>query len=118
MAQQYSAEQMIEAIKAANGIIATAARRLGCDRSTVYAYINKYKTVAAARDEARETTLDWVESKLMEQIGVGNMTAIIFYLKTQGKQRGYIERVDHDLTSGGEKLNIQISYDDSNPKTS
>ena len=94
MAQEYSAEQIAKALIDANGIIATAAKRLGCTRQTVYNYIGKDKTVAAARDEAKETTLDWVESQLMKQIGTGNMTAIIFYLKTQGKGRGYVERLE------------------------
>ena len=44
--------------------------------------------------DAREDALDLAESKLMEAIRNGNLTAIIFFLKTRGKSRGYSERGD------------------------
>lgn len=92
--QKYSAEQVIEAIKQSNGIITTAAKALGCARGTINNYVNKYVTVADALEETRETTLDFVENQLMKQIQNNNLTAIIFFLKTQGKNRGYNERTE------------------------
>ena len=50
---------------------------------------------------ARESSVDLAESELMKAIRAGNMTAIIFFLKTQGRSRGYVERSDHDFTASG-----------------
>ena len=41
--------------------------------------------------DVEEGLIDLCETKLMQQINEGNLTAIIFFLKTKGKQRGYIE---------------------------
>lgn len=35
-------------------------------------------------------TLDIVEKQLLEEINKGNMNAIQFYLKTKGRNRGYV----------------------------
>lgn len=37
-----------------------------------------------------ELTLDIVEKKLLDEIKKGNMNAIQFYLKTKGRNRGYV----------------------------
>jgi hypothetical protein len=55
----------------------------------------KYKEqVEAIADMA----LDYAESKLMQSIGHGSDTATIFYLKTKGKKRGYVEKVQTEIT--------------------
>lgn len=98
MAKRYSADQMIEAIRDSRGNLSTAADRLECTRQTVYNYAKDLKTVQQAIDEERERMKDHVESKLYELIDERHPTAIIFYLKTQGKDRGYVERQQHEVT--------------------
>ena len=98
MAEKFTASEMAEAIKKGKGILSAAATVLGCTRQTVAAYIERYPTVKAAHDEARESTIDFVESRLLKNIDSGDTTAMIFYLKTQGKKRGYVERQETELT--------------------
>lgn len=50
------------------------------------------KDYKKAVDELSNVALDFAESQLHQQIKGGNPTAIIFYLKTKGKKRGYVER--------------------------
>lgn len=92
MANGYKAEQIIEAIEQAHGNLAAAARILGCTRQTIYNHMEKQSTVRAAYEEQRETLIDFTEDQLFKQVKAGNITAIIFTLKTIGKHRGYVER--------------------------
>jgi len=75
---------------------------------SVYEYIKRYPALKGVLSEAREGSLDLAESKLMEAINAGNLTAIIFFLKTQGKKRGYVERSEHDLRSAEAPIKFTI----------
>lgn len=46
------------------------------------------------KDAARQSIIDDAEDGLRKGVEAGNMTAIIFTLKTIGKERGYIERTE------------------------
>jgi len=102
---------MIDAIQDAKGILTVAARKLGCSRTTVYRYMTRYPTIKDAYEEANESNIDFVETKLMEQIGKGNITAIIFFLKTKAKHRGYIERQEVTGTDGKD-IEFIVKYAD------
>lgn len=97
----YGAAEVIEAVKGSKGFVTTIAKALGCSRMHVYRLIEKYPTAKEALENEREGNKDFVEGKLMQQIDAGNITAIIFYLKTQGKDRGYIERTEITGAEGG-----------------
>lgn len=90
--EKYTAEQMIEVIQQAEGNLTDAARLLQCSRTTMHKYVNKYATVRQAYEEETEKAVDFAEGRLMKEIRKGNITAIIFFLKTKGKHRGYVER--------------------------
>ena len=95
---KFTANEVIEAIKDARGFITVAASKLGCSRTTMYVYLKKFATAQTALEDEREKRHDFVESKLMNAINSDNITAIIFYLKTQCKERGYVERYQQEIT--------------------
>ena len=92
MAEKYTTAKMIEALREKHGNLSAAARFLNCSRNTIARYIDTYPTVKAVADEERETLIDFAENQLFQQVKEGNITAIIFTLKTIGKHRGYVER--------------------------
>ena len=55
------------------------------------------KTFKIKAENVKESLLDLAESKLMENINNNENIAIIFYLKTKGKQRGYIEKQEVEV---------------------
>ena len=112
MANGITAQQAIEATQGSGGYVSVIAKRLGCSQRYVYNLRDKYATFAEALQEERTKQLDFAEGKLQEQIKASNMTAIIFYLKTQGKDRGYVERVQNEVTNpDGKPLTVKVVYE-------
>ena len=109
MKEKYTTAQIIEALREKHGNLSAASRYLGCSRDTVSRYINTYPTVKAVADEERETLIDFAENQLFQQVKDGNITAIIFTLKTIGKSRGYVERQE---VTGAEGKALTIKWVD------
>ena len=101
---KFSVDQVIEAVRHNRGILTLAARELGCTRQTIHNYANRYATIASEVTSQRESFLDLAETKLIEQVQNGNITAIIFTLKTIGKSRGYVERTEMTGSDGSPLL--------------
>ena len=114
---------MLEALAQSMGVVQTAAKMAGLDRTTHYVWMKKDEAYAVAVAELRNIALDFAESKLLEKInGVvvetkdgkniysapPDTTAIIFFLKTIGKDRGYVERIEQNLTLPKSTINIEI----------
>lgn len=76
------------------GDLVDAADEVGCTVRTIYNYKDKYSVVADAMDETRKRTHNYVRNKLMDLIDAGNVAATIFWLKTQGKDEGWVERTE------------------------
>jgi hypothetical protein len=90
--EKHPPDTVIAAIRQHHGLLAPTAKMLGYDRAALYQYVKRHE-LQWVIDEARESSLDWAENALWEQIEQGNLTAIIFFLKCLGKSRGYVERV-------------------------
>mgnify|MGYP003634534499 CR=1 FL=1 len=74
------------------GVVTVACRKSEIPRSTFYKWLNEDEQFAKDVSDIENIALDFAESQLHEQIGNANTAATIFYLKTKGKKRGYIER--------------------------
>ena len=85
-------KELVEALIKHLGIVSSACEALGISRTTYYKYYNEDSEFRNEVDTIGEHTLDFVESKLFDLINNGNVAATIFYMKTKGKRRGYIER--------------------------
>ena len=81
--------EAIAAIEKSHGNVSQAAKALGISRQYLHRYVNKHSTVHEALSEARATVCDFAEGKLLEAMHNGEGWAIMFYLRTQGRSRGY-----------------------------
>jgi hypothetical protein len=95
---RYTADEVAKEINDAKGFISVAAKRLGCSHQTVRNYAVKYETCKQAVFDAKEEMKDLAEGKLYQNINKNDTTSIIFFLKTQAKDRGYVERQEFDHT--------------------
>jgi len=67
-------------------------------RRTFYYWRENDKDFDDACKDIEDALIDFTESKLIEKINDSDLTAIIFYLKTKGKDRGYVERSEQNVT--------------------
>ena len=77
--------------------ISNTCKSINIGRQTYYDWVNDDKEFAQAVDDVKESLNDDTEDALMVAIKDGNVTAIIFRLKTKCKDRGYIEKQELEL---------------------
>ncbi len=97
-------KSLIESLEKSLGVVTTACKSSGCSRETFYKYVREDEDFKKAVDDIEGIALDFAESKLHKQIDEGNTAATIFFLKTKGKKRGYIERTETDITTLGQSI--------------
>ena len=97
---------IIEALEKSLGVVTTACKKVGVGRTTFYGWLEDDAEFKKEVNDIQDLALDFVESQLFEQIKDSNTTATIFYLKTKGKKRGYVERIETDHTTNGKEINI------------
>lgn len=83
---------MIEALEKSLGVVTTAAKQAGINRKTHYEWLKEDPDYKAQVEDVANIALDFAESQLHKQIQEGEVSSTIFFLKTKGKGRGYIER--------------------------
>lgn len=103
--------KMLEALEETKGIVTHASRKVGITPQTFYNWVREDAEFKEAVEFVQESAIDFVEGKLFQKINGLTMgkevdgktivyekepsdTAIIFYLKTKAKHRGYVERLE------------------------
>ena len=105
--KRFTQDEIAKALKAGGGLYTSAARKLGCSGQTISNYIKRSPKLQKFEREIVDENLDLAESQLLAAIKEGHISAIIFYLKTKGKHRGYTER--HELTGQNNEA-ITVDY--------
>jgi hypothetical protein len=102
-------ESILKALENSLGVVTVACKAADVPRSTYYKWLKEDEEFAKAVKDIENIALDFGESQLHKQIGDGNTSATIFFLKTKGKRRGYVERSELDLSSGDEPIKINVN---------
>jgi hypothetical protein len=80
---------MIEALTKSLGIVTQACAKIGINRKTHYQWLKEDEQYKADCEAIHETTLDFVESKLYQNIKEGRESSIFYFLNNRGGSRGY-----------------------------
>ena len=118
---------MLKALESSLGVVTTACESVGIKRNSHYRWMNEDEEYRAQVESLTDLAIDFAESKLFELINgahrevstpdgevisikdAPNTSATIFYLKTRGKKRGYVERTE---LAGVNDAPIQIIIND------
>ena len=88
---------MLDALERSLGIVSTACEKAGISRQTHYNWLKDDAEYKEAVRSIEERTIDFAESHLHALIKDKNPAATIFFLKTKGKNRGYVERQEIEV---------------------
>lgn len=77
--------------------ISVSCKKAKIERKTYYNWLNSNTEFKQQVEDAQEALIDYAETKLQQNIMEGNLTATIFYLKTKGKHRGYVETQEQNI---------------------
>lgn len=118
---------MLKALESTLGVVTSACEVVGIDRRTHYRWMNEDEAYRMQVESLTDLAVDFAESQLFELIkgahrevstpdgeviriqDAPNTSATIFYLKTRGKKRGYVERTE---LAGVNDAPIQIIIND------
>jgi hypothetical protein len=87
---------MLLALEATLGVVTPACKKAGIERTAHYRWLKKDESYQKQVEDIGEIALDFAESQLLSNIKDRDTASILFYLKTRGKKRGYVEKTEQD----------------------
>lgn len=112
MAKNIPIEKIIQIYEKKGCNITATCTALGISRKTFYEWKEKKKKLAEGLEAAEEAIIDFAESKLVEHINNDDVQALIFFLRTKGKKRGYVEKTESDVNINQFEKLMQDTEDD------
>jgi hypothetical protein len=109
---QISKETLLEALEVSLGIVTEACDKAGLSRTQHYKWYKEDEEYRKSVDSIDSKFIDFAETHLKKQIENGSTQATTFFLRTRGRRRGYNEKQEIDLTSGDERIKININLGD------
>jgi hypothetical protein len=128
-------KKLLLALRASLGVVETACNTANVPRSNYYLWLKKDPKFKAAVEEIDDVAIDFGESQLYKlmkgytlpdtkvflnsdskqpiivpitkHVGT-DASAVIFFLKTRGKKRGYIEKTQVETANKVEVLNVKV----------
>ncbi len=94
-----SDDDISAALHVANGLLTPAAKVLGITRQALAKLLKP--SHKALIEDLREVITDMAEEKLFRQIQFGDERSVQFWLTRQGKNRGYSEKQEIKVETGG-----------------
>lgn len=107
---QKDKERLLISLKDCSGIVTFACEKVRLSRQTFYRWYRDDAEFKERVDAINELQIDVAEASLLKKIQKGDTTAIIFYLKTKGKDRGYSERREISIP-GGVSVDVKNDFD-------
>ena len=86
--------KVIASILKNRGLITHVAKELSIHRATLMRYIEKNEICLETLGQARDAMGDLAEKRLFEKIDEGDLRAILYYLSTVHRNRGYSVNAD------------------------
>lgn len=93
----YKQSLIVTTLRKYKGKLSSVATALGVSLLTVQGYVKKSKVLQEILISFNEAELDNAEEKLQKQIEKENLSAIQFYLKCKGKDRGWTEKSEMSI---------------------
>lgn len=103
-----SKEKFLENFKLSLGNISISCEASGISRQTYYNWVKQDTDFANECKDIEERNLDLAEMKLLNAIREGKTAELLFYLKTKGKKRGYVERQEITGAEGQQLFEVRI----------
>lgn len=95
-------KRLLKALEKTLGVIQPACRMARVNRQTFYNWLKSDSKFTEHYQEVLETSLDFAEMSLLQQIADGNAKATIFFLSHKGRHRGWSlptsRKVNHSIT--------------------
>ena len=104
-------EEFYKIYRANGGFSYAAAKQVGVPYSTCHYWMNSDPNFKDITEEVKGTMLDMAEKELFQRATKfkDRDACLLFYMKTKGRERGYIER--QETTSvGSDPLKLVVEY--------